>query len=84
MAADTARTPNLWHQQGADAALSELHVSADRGLDVAEAERRLTQAGANEIPATSRRGALRVLGHQFTSLMVLILIAAGLVSAAPR
>jgi P-type Ca2+ transporter type 2C len=82
MASDTVSSPSLWHQQNADSVLGELRVDADRGLDVAEAERRLAQAGANEIPDRSRRGALTVLGHQFASLMVLILIAAGSVSAA--
>lgn len=75
-------TATPWYGQTAQAVIAYLRVDADRGLKTADAARRLQEAGPNEIKSKGRRGSLRIFGRQFTSLMVLILITAGVVSAA--
>jgi Ca2+-transporting ATPase len=63
----------------ADAA-SRLQVDPQRGLHAAEAERRATIYGRNEIPEQHRRGPLRMLLEQFTDFMILVLIGAAIIS----
>ncbi|MBN1967312.1 MAG: HAD-IC family P-type ATPase, partial [Anaerolineae bacterium] len=52
----------------------------DRGLDPAEAATRLAQVGPNELEERGGKHPLAILWEQFTSTMVLILIAAAVVS----
>lgn len=51
-------------------------------LESSESARRLQETGPNEIRRADRGSPLEVLGRQFTSLMVLILVAAAVVTAA--
>ncbi|HET9648443.1 MAG TPA: cation-transporting P-type ATPase [Microlunatus sp.] len=54
-------------------------VPPDRGLDSAEAERRLEQEGPNELPSLRRPSMIGQLAGQFTHLLaVLLWVAAGL------
>src|ERR1051325_6003556 len=69
-----------WHERSVQAILDVLHVDADFGLDSTEAVRRLRETGPNELRVERRQGPLVILGRQFTSLMMLILIGAALVS----
>jgi Ca2+-transporting ATPase len=69
-----------WHQRSVKAIVDVLHVDPNLGLESVEATRRLRETGSNEIRMESRHGPLLILGRQFTSLMVLILLAAAVVS----
>ena len=52
------------------------------GLTAAEAQRRLQQYGPNELTRQTRARPLRILWQQFTSPLILLLIAAAIVSLA--
>lgn len=68
-----------WHIQSIAETLQTLG-STEIGLDTAEIQQRLQQYGANELQEPVRRSPLRMLWEQFTQTMVLILIAAAVVS----
>src|SRR5688572_5924181 len=74
-----ARDP--WHALDADAALLRLG-STRAGLSSDEAERRLAVHGANELRQSGTVRPLVVLLRQFQSLIVLLLVAAAIVSGA--
>jgi P-type Ca2+ transporter type 2C len=63
-------------------ALFEQFHSGPEGLAPAEAARRLGEFGPNELQAPSRVGAWRLLAAQFKNVLIVILIAATLASAA--
>ena len=65
-----------------DDVLAELLDDPARGLDVAEAARRLERFGPNTLRAAPRRSAWQVLVAQFRSLLVGLLAAAAVLSAA--
>jgi P-type Ca2+ transporter type 2C len=69
-----------WHRLDAASTLAQLQ-SSPSGLDSAEAAQRLNTYGPNELVERGRKSPLRILWEQFTSTMVLILLAAALVSA---
>jgi Ca2+-transporting ATPase len=69
-----------WHTLESEAALNLLQVEAERGLDASTAARRLQEQGPNEILDRGAKSALRIFAEQFTSLMILLLIAAAGVS----
>jgi P-type Ca2+ transporter type 2C len=71
-----------WHRLDAGAASERLGASRGRGLDEAEAARRVGLYGPNELIETGAKSPWRILWEQLTSVMVLILIAAALISAA--
>ncbi len=68
-----------WYQKSADAVLDGVAGSRD-GLSEEEAERRLAEAGPNELVELHQRRALKILIEQFTATMELILIGASVVS----
>jgi len=72
--------PVAWHAIPGGDALKLLEAS-ERGLTVAEAERRLREYGANELRQAKRASALTIFLNQFKSILVLILVAATVVSA---
>ena len=69
-----------WHRLSVAAALQALTVDPDQGLSPDEARRRLTQFGPNELEEKGGKHPLRILWEQISSTMVLILIAAAVVS----
>ena len=69
-----------WHSSDAHDAVSKL-ASSVHGLSQKEAERRLAEKGANELKEAPRAGPLRMFLAQFEDFMILILIAAAVVSA---
>lgn len=69
----------LWHIMEVAEALSEMKTSLS-GLSPEEAGRRLEHFGANELAEKKRRSAFRMLLDQFSDFMILILIAAALIS----
>ena len=68
-----------WYFIEADEALRRLDVSAN-GLTAAEAKRRLAEHGPNAIPETRHRSLPAMLLGQFTDFMILVLLAAALIS----
>ncbi len=70
-----------WHALPAEAALRRLE-SAPQGLSPQEAAVRLARYGPNELVQTTRISPLKILLEQFTDVLVLVLIAAAIISGA--
>ena len=70
-----------WHAEDAAMTHAELRVPHD-GLSDAEAARRLSAFGPNRLPEGARRGALMRFLAQFHNLLIYVLMAAGIMSAA--
>lgn len=68
-----------WYSIEAEEALRRLEVTAD-GLTMPEARRRLAEHGPNAIPETRQRSLPAMLLGQFTDFMILVLLAAALIS----
>jgi Ca2+-transporting ATPase len=68
-----------WHTLDAKDALAQLHAGPD-GLDGGEAARRLELHGPNELQAFERASPWHTLAAQFKNVLVVILLAATLVS----
>ena len=68
-------------ERDADAVASELGVDVAAGLTNDEAYRRLSNWGANELATVRRQATVVVLLRQFVNSMVLVLIAAAIVTA---
>jgi Ca2+-transporting ATPase len=69
-----------WHLLDTEAALRELQTAAT-GLSAAEAARRLARYGPNELRAQARGSAWGLLAAQFKNVLILILLAATVLSA---
>ncbi|TFZ41318.1 cation-translocating P-type ATPase [Soehngenia longivitae] len=69
-----------WYNKSADEALKELNVDPTKGLDTASAKERLEKYGANELKEEKGKSFFKKLLAQFSDFLVLILIAAALVS----
>ncbi|MBE7472813.1 MAG: hypothetical protein DPW09_13955 [Anaerolineae bacterium] len=67
-----------WYKLESPAVLSHLGSDATHGLSEAEAARRLTQYGPNELIEQGAKSPWRILWEQFTATMVVILIIASL------
>ena len=72
--------PRHWHQASGTAVARQLQVRPDEGLTEAEAGDRLARHGANVLPERRKRGPLAMFLGQFRDFMILILIAAAIVS----
>ena len=70
---------NDWYNIGADEALLRLETSP-QGLTTAAAEQRLAEYGANTLPEKHRRSLWLILLDQFRDFMILVLLAAALIS----
>ena len=68
-----------WHNQSVEEVVAYLGSSAT-GLSAAEAARRLAANGPNELKEATRISALQIFFGQFKSLIIWILIAAGIIS----
>jgi P-type Ca2+ transporter type 2C len=68
-----------WHQMSVEAVLEALQ-SSPQGQSVEEAQRRLATDGPNEITEGRRRTPLRMFVDQFTDFMILVLLAAAIIS----
>ena len=77
----TARVEPVWHALAAEEALPALATSRE-GLSAAEAQARLRVHGPNRLPAPPRRSAWRRFLAQFANLLIYVLLAAALVTAA--
>jgi Ca2+-transporting ATPase len=77
-----AAPPAAWHTLTAAQAAAAAGVDSAVGLSEAEARKRLEAHGRNDLPEPPRPGRLRMFLSQFRSLVIGLLIAAGLVSGA--
>ena len=82
MVREPVRTLDVaWHRVEADEALERLG-SSRHGLSPAVVEERLLHFGANELEDRGAKHPLRILWEQLTAVMVVVLIAASLLSLA--
>ena len=68
-----------WHTLSSREVLQDLGVAAN-GLSAEEAQKRLEQFGPNQLSEARRPGFLSMLWDQFKDFVVLLLIAASLIS----
>jgi Ca2+-transporting ATPase len=80
--ADFVRPRRAWHAAGIDAVAEALGTSPENGLTEAEAARRYAEHGPNELREAPRPGFLHLLAAQFNNFIVLLLIAAAVISIA--
>ena len=71
-----------WHTLEGKAALTSLKSNQQQGLSGAEAAQRLEQYGPNALSEGKKKTVIQVFLEQFKDLMVMILIAAALISLA--
>jgi Ca2+-transporting ATPase len=69
-----------WHILATDAAAAQLGTDPALGLSDAEVAARLERHGQNQISEAASRSKLRMLLAQFTDFMILLLVAAAIVS----
>ena len=69
-----------WHQTSTADVLKQLNTTVERGLTQSEAEERLQKYGLNELVDRGTKNPWKILFEQFKSVMVLILIAAAVIS----
>jgi Ca2+-transporting ATPase len=70
-----------WHQLPSGEALQFFHVLAATGLPATEAAKRLLDDGPNRLADGKRSSAWRILGSQFMSIIIWVLIVAGIISS---
>ncbi len=71
----------IWHTLEGSAVVQALHTSPQDGLTPEEARARLQSHGPNELAEAPRPGLLHNLIAQFNSFLVIVLIAAAVISA---
>lgn len=72
---------NIWYTQTVSDVLQAMDSDIKGGLSAEEVKKRLEQYGPNELKERGGKSPFLILWEQFTSTMVLILIAAAVVSA---
>src|SRR5262245_27788813 len=70
-----------WHTLSAEEAASTLRTSLSKGLNDAEAAKRLESEGPNELAASKGVSAWALLAEQFKNILVIILLLAVAMSA---
>ena len=78
----TEKEKVLWHTMGQEEVLQKLDTSGKDGLTAAEAAKRLEKFGPNALAEGKKKTVLQVFLGQFKDLLVIILIAAALISMA--
>ncbi|MGE5545823.1 MAG: cation-translocating P-type ATPase [Solirubrobacterales bacterium] len=69
-----------WHSMSVDETCATLKSDPEHGLDDGEAERRLHDHGPNRLPEKKAKPAWRTVLDQFSSLLILVLMAAGVLA----
>jgi P-type Ca2+ transporter type 2C len=69
-----------WHSRPADGLVAELGSDSRKGLQETEAARRLAADGPNVLPVPAGTGKIRLFLSQFKSLVIGVMIAAGIIS----
>lgn len=70
-----------WHTLTVDETIAALETDIESGLTEQQVDARLEQVGPNELEERGGKSPWRILREQFTNVMVLILIAAAIISA---
>ena len=70
-----------WHALAADEVARRLDTNSQKGLDAAEAKRRLETYGPNRLPESSKQGPLMRFLLQFNNVLVYVLLGAGFIKA---
>ena len=70
----------MYYDEAADAVLKTLNTSEEAGLSSGEAEKRLEKYGKNELQEEEKASVVKLFLSQFKSFLILILMAAALVS----
>ena len=73
--------PKNWEEMTAAKVVQDLQTDSAKGLSVKEARRRLSLVGLNQLKEQKKISPLALFFSQFSDFMVLILIAAALISA---
>jgi Ca2+-transporting ATPase len=71
-----------WYALGGDTVVQKLATDPHQGLSMAEAQQRQSQYGTNELPREAGTGMWELVRGQFTEVMVLVLLAAAVISIA--
>ena len=69
----------IWHQKDITSVFEELHSSV-HGLSLEEAQKRLEQYGPNELTEKRKKSPFMMFLDQFRDFMILVLIAAAIIS----
>ncbi len=78
---DTRKTGSIWHTLTVNAISRELNSDPMHGLDEREAALRFEKEGPNSLPEGEKTSVLVLFLSQFKSLIIWVLIFAGLISA---
>src|SRR5690554_2519907 len=79
---DRVQQPEIpWHTLEADAVLAQLQTEPQSGLTTNEAQQRFQRFGPNELIDRGGISPWRILWGQLTSIMVVILLIAGVIAA---
>jgi len=70
-----------WYKLATEDAIAQIQSNLEHGLTAAEAERRLTEYGPNELMERGGKGPWAILWEQFTGIMVVMLIISAIISA---
>ena len=81
VAARPEQAPPPWHELTADEVLAAFSTDPARGLADDEAALRLARYGPNELTERSGRTVLRIVWEQVASIMIVILVVAGVLAA---
>ncbi|MBT8492543.1 MAG: HAD-IC family P-type ATPase, partial [Deltaproteobacteria bacterium] len=73
-------TETAWHGLSVDDAVTRLRANAERGLSAQQAAERLHESGPNLLAEGRRRSLLTMFFSQFADFMILVLLAAALIS----
>ena len=74
---EAERSASAPHSRASRESLEELGVSAEQGLDAAEAEKRLERAGPNVLARDSRGGIPRIFWRQINDPLMYVLLGSG-------
>ena len=75
--AEAERSASTPHSHASRESLEELGVSAEQGLNAAEAKERLEEAGPNVLARDSRGRISRILWHQLNDPLMYVLLGSG-------
>src|SRR5690606_22327097 len=75
-------TSEKWYALSAEEILQRLGTDTEHGLSEADAQARQTEYGKNQLPAGETTSPWQILIAQFTSVMVIVLIVAAIISFA--
>lgn len=75
-------TDEKWYTLSVEETLQRLGSNVELGLSDEDAQARLSEYGKNQLPAGDTTSAWEILISQFTSVMVIVLIVAAIISVA--